>query len=1282
MVLFFVQKYEILNIENHFSCYLYRGKTNSRMSIDYYYLKEHIKRHINFYTSAAVEIRGRNLYSNKKVLFEDYIEKTDTWKFTVEGSRKYQVLIKGVNSKNIQTTCTCPFDWGSICKHAVAALLFVSDNLSEQYMLQNQKQPEIPLPVKKEIRKNLGFEISDYKHIDIDFVKKNVSANILMQLYYYSEYKLYNSVTITDDSVTFISSNNNENVKFYREDGKVYITSSQAKNSSKLNYEEAKCLTLIANSPLPNFLDEVFSGRVTEKQKEVLKNYGLPENADFNKYFVNDFTKSAGLVYYTSKKGMGLVPVTGNDDHHIAVLLRNLNSNELVLNELPEKKEQRELRFVLKKGYRILYDYHYDIEDMSYDNEQYEIIPIVGKTNKNDLSLLTTHIQEYDDDMDAGFVINKSENAKSILRLIDKINDTKGSDFHLMKKAFHYLQNEKIVYGLADNDGKIRKKNLVEITIPPEPFDVIFFVTKNKEFLTLKLTIKIGEELFRRNVIKPQPEDNFIYANGNNYHFAKSEKVTQILAGFPEKIKMVASHKNEFFKQVVEPVSANFEVRFKTGIFKTETVELDFHKKQLFLSEQNEYVIFTPGVEYDNNVSAILSSTGNILINKSDIITEYRRNFELENNFLDDLSEMHPDFESQKSKKLFYLHYRDFTKDLWFYRFFDQLQALNVEVFGLKNLKNFRYSPYKGKINTSIISGQDWFEVDISVSFGDNQVTLNDIKKAVLNKQRYIQLKDGSAGILPSEWFHKFEKFFRFGEIRKNKLEISKLRFSIIDELFDNIYDDGILQEITEKKQRLTNFTNISETEVPKQIKATLRHYQKEGLNWLNSLDEMQWGGILADDMGLGKTLQILSFLQQQVNINRGTNLVVVPTTLLFNWNNELKKFAPKLKAFYYYGNDRKKNTANFKEYDLVFTTYGILVRDIQILSTFHFNYVVLDESQAIKNPVSHRYKAACLINARNKIALTGTPIENSTFDLFAQMNYVNRGFFGGVQRFKEEYSTPIDKEENEIIAGELNKIINPFVLRRTKEKVASELPDKTEDIIYCEMDNEQRRVYDAYRNEYRNRLLNKIEKEGMEKSKMMVLEALTRLRQICDSPLLLNSDGITESQSVKIKELIRHITRKTGRHKILVFSQFVKMLGLIQDELATLNLPYEYLDGQSNSKQREQSVQNFQENENLRVFLISLRAGGTGLNLTAADYVYIVDPWWNPAVENQAIDRCHRIGQDKKVFAYRMICKNTVEEKIINLQNKKKKIAGDIIQTDENILKKLNPKDINDLFS
>jgi len=288
----------------------------------------------------------------------------------------------------------------------------------------------------------------------------------------------------------------------------------------------------------------------------------------------------------------------------------------------------------------------------------------------------------------------------------------------------------------------------------------------------------------------------------------------------------------------------------------------------------------------------------------------------------------------------------------------------------------------------------------------------------------------------------------------------------------------------------------------------------------------------------------------------------------------------------------------------------------------------------------------------------------------------------GPIKSFQDNYSNPIDKEGDIAVASELQRVINPFILRRTKEQVARELPPKTEDIIYCEMEGEQRKIYDAFRNEYRNMLLDKIEQNGLAKSKMYVLEGLLRLRQICDSPAMLNDEDISCNESIKIKELVRYITNKTARHKILVFSQFVSMLDLIREQLGSNQIAYEYLDGKNSAKQREKSVNNFQDNNDLRVFLISLKAGGLGLNLTAADYVFLVDPWWNPAVEEQAIDRCHRIGQDKRVFAYRMICKNSIEEKIQNLQAKKRKIAGDLIKVDdESIMKGLKMKDIRDLF-
>ncbi len=643
---------------------------------------------------------------------------------------------------------------------------------------------------------------------------------------------------------------------------------------------------------------------------------------------------------------------------------------------------------------------------------------------------------------------------------------------------------------------------------------------------------------------------------------------------------------------------------------------------------------------------------------------------------------MHPDFESQKNAGRFYVSVDNLLEGFWFFDAYEKLEKANVEVYGLKDLKSFKYSPYRARINSSIKSGQDWFEVNVEVAFGDTALDLKSIRKAVLRQEKYVQLKDGSVGILPEKWLGKLQRYFRAGEIKDDKLQISKLKFSIIDELFEDIDNTEILKELAEKRRRLKEIENIKNVRKPREITATLRDYQKEGLNWLNMLHEMGWGGILADDMGLGKTLQVLTLLQKQVKKSKKTNLIVVPTTLLFNWELEMKKFAPKLTYHFYYGINRDKEIKYFKEYNIVFTTYGVMVRDIEFLKEFKFNYVILDESQAIKNPSSLRYKAAFLLKAAHKLTLTGTPIENSTFDLYAQMNFVNPGFFGSIDSFKESYSKAIDKEGDVEVSKELNKLINPFVLRRTKEQVAKDLPEKTENILFCEMGDEQRKVYDAYRNKYRNQLLGRIEKEGLGKAKIFVLEGLMKLRQICDSPAILPDEEDYGNQSVKIEELVRHINEKTSNHKILIFSQFVKMLKLIRAELIRDKIDFEYLDGQSSKRQREDSVNRFQENAECRVFLISLKAGGVGLNLTAADYVYIVDPWWNPAVENQAIDRTHRIGQGKKVFAYRMICKNTVEEKILNLQAKKKKIASDIISTDESIVKKLTVKDIKELFS
>ncbi|GMT46356.1 MAG: hypothetical protein IEMM0006_2188 [bacterium] len=1243
-------------------------------------LNDYITRIIHFHAEDEIIKRGIRIYRSGNVQPEFFNEKDDVFRFKVTGNHTYDVKINNLLARNVKTSCSCPYDWGGICKHTVAALKYLAKNdFRNFYMAKIETVTAVEkAPV---LRTKDGFEIADYRVITEDFVRKNYhSQDFFLYQHDYLEVKKFK---FTRSKITLSMFLHDRSFTIYvtLKNGKVYISSNNGQKTGELDYFEALALLYIAKSKNPDLLDIIFSGYVYDEQNRTLESYGL-ENEKYEDYFYTSFS-SEGLYSLTNERADGLLPVEDLKGAFLFDLVGKINkvADKLDVVEAEAAREKRALGFVIEYN---------QIDDGYNLSEENYIRPFIAKPNKAG-SALISFFEYYENIIDISkYDLSVSDNATALIKVCNVLNQNGFDDdslrklYRLQRRAVELLKNEKFVYRKTEGDSgyKLHKKDLQPIKVSAEPLDVFFEVTSDDRFIHLDLKIKAGKEFIARENLETTGDNQYLYFIDDILYTVQSFNAGNYLSNLTDNHKMVKSHKALFYTEIIKPLAKNIEVIFNTDEYDHETVELDFREKQVFLSEKEGYIVIVPQVEYKNGMAAALYHTGDVLSEENGKIIKYRRNFELEDDFVDFISSLHPEFEGQKGDKVFYLSYEDFAKDLWFYKFFDELRKNEIEIFGLKELKNFKYSPHRGKISTSVKSGIDWFEVEMDITFGDNKVSLKDIRNAVINKEKYIRLKDGSVGILPSEWLHKLERYFRHGEVRGDRLSVSHLKFSVIDELFDDISDTEVLQEIEEKKRKLATFKEIAKTKIPKTIKAELRHYQKEGVNWLNFLDEMAWGGILADDMGLGKTLQVLAFLQQIVKKDKTPSLIVVPTTLLFNWEAEIKKFAPGFKALYHYGIGRATDTQMFQKYPLIFTTYGILLRDIEMLKDFRFNYVILDESQAIKNPASRRFKAAGLLNAKNRLALTGTPIENSTFDLYSQMSFVNRGFFGSMNAFKKNFSNPIDKESNEMIATELQRMINPFILRRTKEMVATELPSKTENVIYCEMDKEQREVYDAYRNEFRNKLLGNIEKEGIGKSKMMVLEALTRLRQICDSPLLLNNDEINVSESVKIKEIVRHITDKTANHKLLIFSQFVKMLGLIKSELNKHNIEYEYLDGQRSTKQREQSVKNFQENPDLRVFLISLKAGGTGINLTAADYVYVVDPWWNPAVENQAIDRCYRIGQDKKVFAYRMICTNTVEEKILKLQQKKTKIATDIVQTDESIMKNLSVNDIESLFA
>jgi len=616
------------------------------------------------------------------------------------------------------------------------------------------------------------------------------------------------------------------------------------------------------------------------------------------------------------------------------------------------------------------------------------------------------------------------------------------------------------------------------------------------------------------------------------------------------------------------------------------------------------------------------------------------------------------------------------------------LTQAGFEIYGEENLKLGKINRATPSAHVSISSGIDWFDIKAYIEYGDQQVSLHDVRKAMKRGEKYIKLADGSAGQIPEEWLAKYKHLFGMAEETADGFRVADFHLPLVDQLIE---EDAAIQtpvELIQRREHLRSFERIAAQPLPKNFVGELRHYQKAGFDWLHFLREYKFGGILADDMGLGKTIQVLTYLQSlKENRNGGAyqdqsaekeTLLVVPKSLIANWQRESEKFTPDLKFLDYTGNFRDKDVATFKDYDVILTTYGVLLRDIEALSKYHFDTVVLDESQAIKNPASQSAKAARLLKAAHRIVMTGTPVENNTFELWSQFAFLNPGLLGSVEYFKKEFANPIEVAGDEKVAKLLRQLVYPFILRRTKAQVAPELPPRTERVVYTDMVPAQKKLYALTREKYRAELLGLIESDGMNDARFKILEGLLRLRQISIHPNLV--DKSYKGEAPKFEFLIETLeTLQAENHKALVFSQFVETLKLLRKELDARKIKYMYLDGQTQN--RQDRVDSFQGDPSIPFFLISLKAGGVGLNLTAADYVIHLDPWWNPAVEMQASDRAHRIGQDKPVIVYKIIARESVEEKILQLQEKKKNLVNQLISTEGSFFKSLTKEDVGALF-
>ncbi len=620
------------------------------------------------------------------------------------------------------------------------------------------------------------------------------------------------------------------------------------------------------------------------------------------------------------------------------------------------------------------------------------------------------------------------------------------------------------------------------------------------------------------------------------------------------------------------------------------------------------------------------------------------------------------------------------------------LAEAGFAVFGAKDLTKWRVRTSRPRLQLRVTSsGEDWFDLQAQLVYDDQAVPLRTVLNALRRGERYIKLADGTLGEIPEDLQERLRELLNLGRWKAgDQIQMAKSQAALLEEMLDQLQarDDVLVEvqeedirRVQERLQALQQVESLPEVPLPQGLKTQLRPYQVVGYRWLHLLYRLNLGGVLADDMGLGKTVQALAFLLslREQGVARGPDLVVVPRSLLFNWQREIETFTPDLRYLIYAGPNRP-GPEELKQYDVVLTTYGIVLRDIEALQKVPFHVLILDEAQAIKNPMAKTTQAVRRLQARFRLALTGTPVENTTLELWSIFTAVLPGLLGTLEGFKQAFAIPIEQDRNEEAAARLRRLVGPFLLRRTKEQVAPELPPRTERVLYADMPEEQAEMYRATRDLYRRKLLEMLDKGAdLPQWRMQVLEGLLRLRQLALHPVLV--DPAYQGPSGKMETLMLLLeTLKSEGHKALVYSQFVRMLHLVRAELDRRGWAYTYLDG--STRDRKTPVERFQTDPDIPFFLISLRAGGVGLNLTAADYVILLDPWWNPAVERQAADRTHRIGQDKPVFVYKLITRDTVEEKILRLQDRKRELVDRLIATsDAAWLRHLGREDIEALF-
>ena len=853
---------------------------------------------------------------------------------------------------------------------------------------------------------------------------------------------------------------------------------------------------------------------------------------------------------------------------------------------------------------------------------------------------------------------NYIENLENEKEFFISWEEEKSSDYlKLDEKSISYLLGQN---NFVNADFEIIEKKEVK--------NIALFIRDNKEIEDrLDIYIEINDNLLTKNNIV----GNYIYSQGTFYKVDIEEDTEFPLSDLFQKID----------KYELESYATLILKNYKN-------IDLKYEDYETVLSEERNAIpqIIIEKISFDNSlyikINSIISTMDYEFFTKNKIetvliVNELEKKLEISKINLENLSSDMFEIvkvltKLQKSiglKSSYYIDNQNFiilNEELA--KEFVKKELLQLtgkySIIGTDRLRKYNIKAVRPKLSGKFSYNLDYFEGEVEVEIEGEKFSIQQLLNNY-KKDEYIILSDGTNALINREYIEKLQRVFK--EEDGNKIKVSFFDMPIVQDMID---EKAFENDFLGNKDFFEGINELpkEEVEYPK-LNATLRDYQKYGYKWLKYLTDNNLGACLADDMGLGKTLQAIALLSNLHEEKKKKSMVIMPKSLIYNWENEIKKFAPKLKVGVYYGINR--DFSSLKKVDVILTTYGTIRNDIENLLEQKFDLLVLDESQNIKNINSQTTKAVLLLNAKKRIALSGTPIENNLLELYSLFRFLNPEMFGSVQRFTNSYILPIQKYSDTSTIEELKKKIYPFLLRRVKKEVLEDLPDKIEKLVYVDMNDEHRRFYEERRRYYYSLLQKNTSSQG-NFDKFFVLQAINELRHIVSSPELETKKIISSKKEVLIENVIEAIE---NNHKVLVFVNYLSSIESICDSLKENKIKYLKMTGQT--KDRQNLVDKFQSDSRYKVFVMTLKTGGVGLNLVSADTIFIYDPWWNTTVENQAIDRAYRLGQDKTVFAYKMIMRNTIEEKILKLQEIKNKLLDDLISEDNLSTKNLSKNDI-----